>query len=215
MERSTWSVGGEGDQDRIRAVGVEAIARAEMAAASVRAGRSRQIAERALRGSLEANGTPVIFHVRRVAKTSPIFARSVAWLHDVLEGSSVSEEELLASGLTDEELRALRLLTRDRDSRSAKHYLSHISRIARSSGSAGEIARAVKRQDLADRQRHPNRRADGWHPPYQAALALLEEETSELRSDPTLDFTAGRQSVARENLHRAGSQGPSNAPIPS
>ena len=121
----------------------------------------------------------MIFHVRRVAKTSPIFARSVAWLHDVLEDSSVSEEELLASGLTDEELRALRLLTRERDSRSAKHYLSHISHIARSSGSAGEIARAVKRQDLADRQRHPNRRPDGWHPPYQAALALLEKEASE------------------------------------
>ena len=147
----------------------------------MRVGRARRIAERALRGSLEANGTPVIFHVRRVAKTSPIFARSVAWLHDVLEDSSVSEEELLASGLTDEELRALRLLARHRDSRSAKDYLSHISHIARSSGSAGEIARAVKRQDLADRQRHPNRRLDGWHPPYQAALALLEKEASESR----------------------------------
>ena len=181
-------------QERIRAVG--AIARAEVEAPSVRVDRARRIAERALRGSLEANGTPVILHVRRVAKTSPIFARSVAWLHDVLEDSSVSEEELLAGGLTDEELRALRLLTRERDSRSAEHYLSHISHIARSSGSAGEIARAVKRQDLADRLRHPNRRPDGWHPPYQAALALLEEETSEPRSDPTLDFTAGRQSVA-------------------
>ena len=159
----------------------------------MRVGRARRIAEGALRGSLEANGTPVIFHVRRVAKASPIFARSVAWLHDVLEDSSVSEEELLASGLTDEELRALRLLTRGRDSRSAKHYLSHISHIARSSGSAGEIARAVKRQDLADRQRHPNRRPDGWHPPYQAALALLEKEASEPSRDPRLD----RQSPIR------------------
>ena len=39
----------------------------------------------------------------------PFFARAVAWLHEVLENSSVSEEELLAGGLglTDEELRAL------------------------------------------------------------------------------------------------------------
>ena len=135
----TWrgrqrNVGGEGGQDHIKAVGVEAIARAEVEAPSVRVGRARRIAEGALRGSLEANGTPVILHVRRVAKSSPDFARSVAWLHDVLEDSSVSEEELLASGLTDEELRALRLLTRGGDSRSAKHYLSHISHIARSSG---------------------------------------------------------------------------------
>ena len=103
----------QGGQEHISAVGVGPIARDELWAASVRVGRARRIAERALRGSLEANGTPVILHVRRVAKSSPIFARSVAWLHDVLEDSSVSEEELLASGLTDEELRALRLLTRD------------------------------------------------------------------------------------------------------
>jgi hypothetical protein len=188
---------------------------ADVAAASVTVERARQSAERALRGSLEPTGTPLIFHVRRVAKASPMFARSVAWLHEALENSSVSEEELLASGLTDDELRALRLLTRERDSRSVKHYLSHISHIARSSGPAGEIARAVKQADLADRQRHPNRRPDGWHPPYQAALALLEEDRSEPGSDPTLDLTPGRQSVGRENLHRAGSQGPLDAPIPS
>ena len=183
-----WSVdngvsAGQSGPERVK-VGAGAIAPDEVAVASVNVGRARRIAERALRGSLEASGTPVIFHVRRVAKASPIFARSVAWLHDVLEDSSVTEEELLAGGLTDEELRALRLLSRERDNRSAKAYLSHISHIARSSGSAGEIARAVKRLDLADRQRHPNRRADGWHPPYEAALALLEKEGSEPRSRP-------------------------------
>ncbi|MFL5907687.1 MAG: hypothetical protein ACJ75Z_08840 [Solirubrobacterales bacterium] len=108
----------------------------------------------------------------------------MAWLHDVFEDSSVSEEELLADGLTDEELRALRLLTRDKGNRSENDYFSHVALIARSSGLAGEIARAVKRLDLADRQGHPNLRADGWHPPYQAALALLEEETFESKSDP-------------------------------
>ena len=154
----------------------------------MRVRRARLIAERAHRGSIEATGRPVILHVRRVADASPVFARAVAWLHEVLENSSVSEEELLAGGhgLTDEELRALRLLTRRSDSRSEKDYLAHIGLIARASGSAGEIARTVKRLDLADRQRHPNRRADGWHPPYRAALALLEEEGFEPKSDPGL-----------------------------
>ena len=128
--------------------GHDAMEREAAAAAIVRVGRARRIAERALRGSLEPTGTPVIFHVRRVAKASPVFARSVAWLHDVFEDSSVSEEELLASGLTDEELRALRLLTRDPESRSVKRYLSHIALIARSSGSAGEMARAVNEPTL-------------------------------------------------------------------
>ena len=53
--------------------------------------------------------------------------------------------------------------------------MAHIGLIARASGPAGEIARTVKRLDLADRLLFPNRRADGWHPPYRAALALLEE----------------------------------------
>jgi hypothetical protein len=149
-------------------------------------GQARQIAERAHRDSLEATGVPLIDHVRRVAKGSPVFARSVAWLHDVLEHSSVSEEELLECGLTDEELRALRLLTRPGLSRSDKDYFAHIGHIARASGSAGEMARAVKRVDLSDRKRHPNRRADGWHPPYQAAIGLLEEVEAESASSPRL-----------------------------
>jgi hypothetical protein len=133
---------------------------------------------------LEATGEPLVFHVRRVAKATPAFARSVAWIHEVLENSSVSEQELLASGLTDEELRALRLLTRLSESRSEAHYLAHVGRIVRASGAAGEIARAVKQADLADRKRHPSRRADGWHPPYHAALALFENDRSDHKSNP-------------------------------
>ena len=122
---------------------------------------------------LEPTGEPLIAHVSRVAKASPEFARPVAWLHEVFERSSIHEEELLASGLTDEELRALRLLTRSTDSRSEAGYVAHIDLIARASGSAGDLARIVKRVDLEDRLQHPHRRADGWHPPYQFALALL------------------------------------------
>ncbi len=137
---------------------------------------------------MEASGDPVIAHVRRVAEAAPTFARAVAWLHEVLENSSVSEEELLAGGLglTDEELRALRLLTRPSDSRSEEEYLAHVGLIARASGPAGEIARTVKRLDLADRLLYPNRRADGWHPPYRAALAFLEEVEGERASSPRL-----------------------------
>ena len=42
----------------------------------------------------------------------------MAWLHEVFEHSSIVEQELLANGLTEEELRALRLLTRSTESRS-------------------------------------------------------------------------------------------------
>ena len=169
--------------------------------ASVRAERARRIAERAHRGSLDATGEPLILHVRRVAKATPVFARSVAWLHDALEKSSVSEQELLASGLTDDELRALRLLTRLSDGRSESEYLAHVGLIVRASGSAGEMARAVKRADLADRQRHPNRRVDGWHPAYRAALTLLEEDKSEPKSHP-------RSSAGPPIADRSGTRAP-------
>jgi hypothetical protein len=149
----------------------------------VRIGTARRIAERVHRGSPEANGETVIAHVRRVAQAAPGFAQPVAWLHEVLECASVPEEELLAAGLTDEELRALRLLTRDNANRSRADYFAHIGRIAGSSGRAGDIARTVKQLDLSDRLEHPRRRADGWHPPYRLALQLLLESESTGTSD--------------------------------
>jgi hypothetical protein len=61
---------------------------------------------------MQPTGEPLIDHVRRVAVATPEFARPVAWLHEVLEWTSVSEEELLAEGVSDDELRAraLRLI---------------------------------------------------------------------------------------------------------
>jgi hypothetical protein len=125
----------------------------------------------------------VIAHVRRVARASPDSVRPVAWLHEVFEHSSIREEELLANGLTDEELRALRLLTRSSESRSEAGYLAHIDLIVRASGPAGDLARIVKRVDLEDRLQHPRRRSDGWRPPYQLALELLRVGPATLGSD--------------------------------
>ena len=73
---------------------------------------ARALAEAAHAGQLEPTGAPLIAHVRRVALASPPFARNVGWLHEVLEWTTVPEEELLDAGVSDDELRALRLLTR-------------------------------------------------------------------------------------------------------
>lgn len=58
----------------------------------------------------------------------------VAWLHEALEYGSASEEAMLAEGLSLGELRALRLLTRDKGSRPNTRYLAHVELIARASG---------------------------------------------------------------------------------
>ena len=102
----------------------------------------------------------------------------VAWLHEVLEYTAVTEETLLANGLAAEELRALRLLTRNNDSRADTTYLAHIELLARAAGPGASMARCVKRADLADRAAHPARRADGWTPPYELGLQLLSRAPS-------------------------------------
>jgi hypothetical protein len=70
-------------------------------------------------------------------------------------------------------LRALRLLTRDKDSRSNTRYLGHVALIAGARGAGAGVARSVKQADLADRALHPLIRADGWSPPYERGLQIL------------------------------------------
>ena len=98
----------------------------------------------------------------------------------------------MANGLTDEELRAVRLLTRSSESRSDAGYLAHIDLIVRASGPAGDLARMVKRVDLEDRLWHPRERSDGWRPPYQLALELLRVRPATLGSDAGRDPASHR-----------------------
>jgi hypothetical protein len=138
---------------------------------------AQAIAERALVGARDESGTPVIEHVRRVGTMVPAEASTVAWLHEVLECSVVSEQELLMAGLSAEELRALRLLSRTGHSHSDRVYLAHLELIARSAGESGRLARMVKVADLLDRRHHPRIRPDGWVPPYDRALRRLTQDT--------------------------------------
>ena len=89
--------------------------------------RARLLAEWAHRAQLQPPGEPLIAHVRRVAAAAPQSARAVAWLHEALEWTSVSEEELLANGLSEAELRAVRLLTRLGRQGSDARYLALIA----------------------------------------------------------------------------------------
>ena len=70
--------------------------------------RARLLAKRVHRGQRQPTGEPLIAHVSRVAAATPESARPVAWLHEIFEWTSVSEEKLLAYGASDDELRALR-----------------------------------------------------------------------------------------------------------
>ena len=137
--------------------------------------RARAIAERLHAHDREEDGSPVLEHVRRVVAAVPARARPVAWLHEVLESTPVAEQELLLAGLTDEELRALRLLTRTSGAGDDELYLAHVRMIAGAAGEAGRLARTVKVADLSVRSAHPHVRRTGWSPPYAVALDLLRD----------------------------------------
>jgi len=140
---------------------------------SLGAERAQALAERLHQGQQDAAGQPVIAHVGRVAARVPETARVVAWLHEVLESTPVSEEALLAEGLSFGELRALRLLVRSGHLQNDIGYMAHVRHIARAVGSGAALARTVKRADLAERITNPRIRSNGWSPPYLLGLMTL------------------------------------------
>jgi len=104
------------------------------------------IAKRAHLGQTDRFGGSLIDHVARVASTVPREARSVAWLHDVLERTGTGIEALETDGLTPLERDALDILTR----RDGEAYEAYALRVTFASGEAGRLARTVKRADLDD-----------------------------------------------------------------
>ena len=164
------------------------------ASTEMNADRARVLAESLHHGQRDGVGAPLIEHIRRVALSVPRRVRVVAWLHESLEHTSISEEALLAEGLSIDGLRALRLLTRNLDSQSDTIYLAHIELIACAIGPGADTARTVKRADLTDRMLHPLTRRGGWSPPYQLGLEIL-------------DRAAGPLYMAGSGQGRAGERG--------
>ena len=113
---------------------------------------ARRLAERVHARALDRYGAPLLEHIRGVVVLTPPDARSVAWLHEIFESSSLSAADLREAGATDEEIEAIRLLTRAPSTDPAA-YDAHVRRIADAPGPAGELARVVKRADLRDRLR--------------------------------------------------------------
>jgi hypothetical protein len=145
------------------------------------ADRARSIAERVHLGDRDPDGEPVLEHVERVVRATPAAAQPIAWLHEVLERGVVTEQELLAEGLSSDQLRALRLVTTPTWTRSDRVYLAHVELIARAAGWSGEVAREVKVADLRDACVHLRASSDGWSPPYAEALRRLGGSHDERR----------------------------------
>lgn len=126
--------------------------------------RARSIATRAHRGQTDKSGADYIDHPRRVADRARHYARAgqedaaevVGWLHDVVEDTAVTLDDLRAD-FPEEIVTGVDAMTRRPDEDGDAYY----RRVA-----AHPLARAVKQADLDDNT-------------DPARTALLDEETRE------------------------------------
>jgi hypothetical protein len=127
---------------------------------------AKGIAFIAHRGQLDRTGAPYIDHPGRMAErfdpaTEPVEA-AAAWLHDVLEDTPVTAEELFEAGILPHVIEVVRLLTRTPDV-SADEYYARLR--------DHEVARRVKLADIDDNTaRWRLRRLD-----YDTQVRLVEK----------------------------------------
>lgn len=117
--------------------------------------KATEIARAAHAGQQDKQGQEYILHPLRVRDAvNSDDAKIVAILHDVVEDTAVTVEELRAMGLTETQEAALfgvtRLITNDNGVYRKETYKQFIQRVADMPGQAGVIAREVKLADLAD-----------------------------------------------------------------
>jgi len=120
-------------------------------------------------GQLDALGEPVLGHLQRVTAAVAPVARLVAVVHDVVERSSLSVEQVAERvGLDRDERAALDVLTKV----PGESVVAHTDRVLAVEGRAGVIGVEVKRADLADHVRRAPER-----PGYAEALARIVAAT--------------------------------------
>src|SRR6185503_980541 len=137
--------------------------------------RSEQIAREAHAGQKDrVTGEPYITHVERVVSmVSGEAAKSVAWLHDVLEDTAFERINLVASGIPSHIIGAVEMLTRVSPYDQHEQYDTYISLIK---ASGNDLAIQVKLADLRDHLRLncPER----LRARYERAVKTLTDESN-------------------------------------
>ena len=105
---------------------------------------AEKVAREAHSGQYRRDGiTPYITHPERIVSRLPgdFEAQAVAWLHDVLEDTDVSDEALREAGLPKNIVAAVQALTKT----SGIDYYDYLGNVRRN-----DLARKVKIQDMLD-----------------------------------------------------------------
>lgn len=136
--------------------------------------KAMQIAYQAHDGQFDQSGVPYIFHPYQVAEQmEDEITTCIALLHDVLEDTDVTKEQL-SREFTEEIVEAVELLTHE----SHVPYMDYIQKIRKHS-----LAKIVKKADIyhnmdfsrvADTE-VPEEKIRYWKEKYSKALKMLEE----------------------------------------
>jgi (p)ppGpp synthase/HD superfamily hydrolase len=98
-------------------------------------------------GQVDKGGQPILHHVHRVAWSLDFYgARTLAYLHDVVEDTHCTLDDLRSLGFSKDIVDAVSALTR----REGEVYGRYIERVATYDGPLASFVRDVKLADLAD-----------------------------------------------------------------
>lgn len=138
--------------------------------------KAMKIAYNAHHGQVDKSGIPYIFHPYHLAEQmTDEYTTCVALLHDVVEDTSVTLEQL-AEIFPKEVVDAVALLTHEKGT----DYFAYVKKIR-----TNPIARTVKLADLThncdqSRLEQPNLQAiQRWENKYQKAFEILTESTAQ------------------------------------
>ncbi len=144
--------------------------------------RAEQLAEAMHEGQYDKVGEPYIKHIRAVAdKVKTYDQKTVAYLHDIVEDTSMDLENLRMLGFTEEIIQAVDAITRRED----EDYFDFIDRVKEN-----ELARVVKLADLEhnmDDSRMENvseslrKHYQSLKKKYQKAMKILYENPRQTR----------------------------------
>lgn len=136
---------------------------------------AEQVATEAHKNQVDLGNVPYIEHPRTVVSLcSSKKAKIIAWLHDVLEDTTVTEADLIQQGFPMDIIEVLRLLTKQPGD--DENYEGYILRLQHD-----PLAREVKIADLthnSDITRIPHPTAEDFQrlEKYKNALSILKQQ---------------------------------------
>lgn len=107
---------------------------------------ARALAKLAFKGVKDKQGEPYVGHLFRVAEAVPLIAKPAAYLHDVLEDTDLTAEDLIEFGIEQYTIQTIQILTHGEEDT----YEQYIEKIIES---YNVDALVIKMADIRDNMR--------------------------------------------------------------